>query len=136
MKRLTEREEYDYINDRKGSAFTYTDIRFCGDCYVGEVIDKLAYYEDLEEQGLLLKLPRHEFVENEVETINKQKAKEVLEKLFSDSTGEDYPFTEEFAEAVRIAIQVLEQPQKNCFECSRRKFYQQGYEDGYKDGLQ
>ena len=128
MNRLTEREEYDYINDRKGSAFTYTDIRFCGDCYVGEVIDKLADYEDLEEQGLLLRLSRHEFVE--------KKAKEVLEKLFSDSTGDDYPFTEEFAEAVRVAIQVLEQPQKDCSECSRRKFYQQGYEDGYRDGLQ
>lgn len=127
MKRLTERDEYDYINNKKGSAFTYTDIQFCGDCYVGEVIDKLADYEDLEEQGLLLRLSRHGFVE--------KKAKEVLEKLFSDSTGDDYPFTEEFAEAVRVAIQVLEQPQKDCSECSRRKFYQQGYEDGYRDGL-
>lgn len=80
--------------------------------------------------------PCHEFVEMKVKTINKQKAKEVLEKLFSDSTGEDYPFTEEFAEAVRIAIQVLEQSHKDCSECSRRKFYQQGYEDGYRDGLQ
>ena len=57
MKRLTERDEYDYIHDRKGDAFTYGGIKFCGDCYVGEVIDKLAEYEDLEEQGLLLKLP-------------------------------------------------------------------------------
>lgn len=57
MERLTERDEYDYINGRKGDAFTYTAIRFCGDCYVGEVIDKLADYEDLEEQGLLLRLP-------------------------------------------------------------------------------
>lgn len=62
--------------------------------------------------------------------MNQQEAKEILEKLFSDSTGENYPFTEEFGEAVRIAIQVLEQPQKDCSECTRRKFYQQGYEDG------
>ena len=59
-----------------------------------------------------------------------QEAKEVLEKLFSDSTNENYPFTSEFGEAVNIAIQALEQPQKDCSECSRRKFYQQGYKDG------
>lgn len=57
MMRLTKRDEYDYINDKKGSAFTYTDIKFCGDSYMGEAIDKLAEYEDLEEQGLLLRLP-------------------------------------------------------------------------------
>lgn len=57
MNRLTIRDEYDYINDKQGGAFVYGGVNFCGDCYVGEVIDKLAEYEDLEEQGLLLKLP-------------------------------------------------------------------------------
>lgn len=57
MSRLTERDEYDYIHDEQGCAFTYSPIHFCGDCYIGEVIDKLAEYEDAEEQGLLLRLP-------------------------------------------------------------------------------
>lgn len=35
----------------------YGGIEYYGDSYGGEVIDKLAEYEDLEEQGLLLKLP-------------------------------------------------------------------------------
>ena len=55
MERFT---EWDF--DRKGkkvSAFTQELIIYCGDCYIGEPIDKLAHYEDLEEQGLLLKLP-------------------------------------------------------------------------------
>lgn len=53
MERLTERDEYDYIHDEQGRAFTYYPIHFCGDCYIGEVIDKLAEYEDAEEKGRL-----------------------------------------------------------------------------------
>lgn len=40
--------------------------------------------------------------------MNEQEAMETLERLFSDSTNEDYPFTECFAEALTIAIQALE----------------------------
>ena len=36
-------------------------------------------------------------------------AKETLEALFSDSTGEDYPYTEKFGQAVNIGIQALEE---------------------------
>lgn len=36
-------------------------------------------------------------------------AKETLEALFSDSTGEDYPYTEKFGQAVNTAIQALEE---------------------------
>ena len=40
--------------------------------------------------------------------MNEQEAMETLERLFSDSTNEDYPFTECFAEALTIALQALE----------------------------
>ena len=36
-------------------------------------------------------------------------AKETLEALFSDSTGEDYPYTEKFGQAVNTGIQALEE---------------------------
>lgn len=39
--------------------------------------------------------------------MKKSNAIEVLEMLFSDSTNEDYPFTEDFCEALRIAIEEL-----------------------------
>lgn len=44
--------------------------------------------------------------------MNEQEAMETLERLFSDSTNEDYPFTECFAEALTIAIQALEEVQQ------------------------
>lgn len=44
--------------------------------------------------------------------MNEQEAIETLERLFSDSTNEDYPFTECFAEALTIAIQALEEVQQ------------------------
>lgn len=49
--------------------------------------------------------------------MNEQEAMETLERLFSDSTNEDYPFTECFAEALTIAIQALEKriPMKPIF---------------------
>lgn len=40
--------------------------------------------------------------------MNEQEATETLERLFSDSTNEDYPFTECFANALAVAIQALE----------------------------
>lgn len=40
--------------------------------------------------------------------MNKQEALETLERLFSDSTNEDYPFTECFANALAVAMQALE----------------------------
>lgn len=49
--------------------------------------------------------------------MNEQEAMETLERLFSDSTNEDYPFTECFAEALTIALQALEKqiPMKPIF---------------------
>ena len=44
--------------------------------------------------------------------MNEQEAMETLERLFSDSTNEDYSFTECFAEALTIAIQALEEVQR------------------------
>lgn len=44
--------------------------------------------------------------------MNEQEAMETLERLFSDSTNEDYSFTECFAEALTIAIQALEEVQQ------------------------
>lgn len=40
--------------------------------------------------------------------MNEQEAVETLERLFSDSTNEDYPFTECFANALAVAMQALE----------------------------
>nr|DAX11551.1 MAG TPA: LysW biosynthesis protein LysW [Bacteriophage sp.] len=50
--------------------------------------------------------------------MNEQEAMETLERLFSDSTNEDYPFTECFAEALAIALQALEKqiPKKPTYE--------------------
>lgn len=39
--------------------------------------------------------------------MNEQIAIERLELLFSDASNEDYPFTEEFAQAVHTAIKAL-----------------------------
>lgn len=49
--------------------------------------------------------------------MNEQEALETLERLFSDSTNEDYPFTECFANALAVAIQALEKqiPKKPIF---------------------
>lgn len=38
-----------------------------------------------------------------------QEAKTTLEALFSDSTGEEYPYTDKFGQAVHTAIQALEE---------------------------
>ncbi len=60
--------------------------------------------------------------------MNEQEAMETLERLFSDSTNEDYPFTECFAEALTIAIQDLEKQipkkpiMKQYFEDSEEKY--------------
>lgn len=40
--------------------------------------------------------------------MNKKEAIKALNLLFSDSTNENYPFTEEFALAVKVGIEVLE----------------------------
>lgn len=50
--------------------------------------------------------------------MEESKAKETLEGLFLDSTNEAYPFTEEFGEAVNVAIQALERqiPKKPTYE--------------------
>lgn len=53
MKRLT-RKEYE---DTECEPYVYGGIEYYGDSYGGEVINKLAEYEDAEEQGLLLRLP-------------------------------------------------------------------------------
>lgn len=37
-----------------------------------------------------------------------QEAKEILEALFSESTGEDYPYTDKFGNALRMAIESME----------------------------
>ena len=53
MDRLTRKE----FEDTECEPYVYGGIEYYGDSYGGEVINKLAEYEDLEEQGLLLKLP-------------------------------------------------------------------------------
>lgn len=40
--------------------------------------------------------------------MNKKEAIKALNLLFSDSTNENYPFTEEFALAVKVGIEALE----------------------------
>ncbi len=60
--------------------------------------------------------------------MNEQEAMETLERLFSDSTNEDYPFTECFAEALTIELQALEKQipkkpiTKQYFEDSEEKY--------------
>lgn len=54
MKRLTQKN---YLINGESEAYVYGGIENYGDSYGGEVIDKLAAYEDAEEQGLLLRLP-------------------------------------------------------------------------------
>ena len=54
MERLTKWYFEDSECDRP---YVYGGIEYCGDSYEGEVIDKLAYYEDLEESGRLVELP-------------------------------------------------------------------------------
>lgn len=46
-----------------------------------------------------------------------QDAKETLEALFSDSTGEDYPYTDKFGNALHTAIESMEKqiPKKPIF---------------------
>ena len=53
MERLTLKE----FESVECEPYVYGGIEYHGDSYGGEVINKLAEYEDLEEQGLLLKLP-------------------------------------------------------------------------------
>ena len=40
--------------------------------------------------------------------MKESEAKETLERLYTDSTNEAYSFTEQFGEAVNVAIQALE----------------------------
>lgn len=44
--------------------------------------------------------------------LNEQKAIEILERLFLDSTTTDYLFTEQFAQAVHEGIRALEKQKK------------------------
>lgn len=44
--------------------------------------------------------------------MKESEAKETLERLYIDSTNEAYPFTEQFGEAVNVAIQALEKQMK------------------------
>ena len=53
MERLTRKE----FEGTECEPYVYGGIEYYGDSYGGEVINKLAAYEDAEEQGLLLKLP-------------------------------------------------------------------------------
>ena len=53
MERLTIKE----FESVECEPYVYGGIEYYGDSYGGEVIKKLADYEDAEEQGLLLKLP-------------------------------------------------------------------------------
>lgn len=53
MERLTRRE----FESTECEPYVYGGIESYGDSYGGEVINKLADYEDAEEQGLLLWLP-------------------------------------------------------------------------------
>lgn len=64
MERLTKRKYGEIVSKEKDdgqihcSSFCNSCSRGTGDCnYVKEMVEKLAEYEDLEEQGLLLKLP-------------------------------------------------------------------------------
>lgn len=50
--------------------------------------------------------------EKEEPELTERQARERLELLFSDSVGEDYPFTAWFAEGVRTAIKVLEREEE------------------------
>ena len=45
-------------------------------------------------------------------TLDTKKAIDALEKLFADSTSMEYPFTDEFAEAVNEGIRALERQLK------------------------
>ena len=66
-----------------------------------------------------------------------------LDKTMKDSKyslAEDMKLMQELSTMLRYGqaeIHIVDEQEthKNCSECSRRKFYQQGYEDGYKDGL-
>ena len=53
MERLTLKE----FESVECEPYVLGGIEYYGDSYGGEVINKLSEYEDLEEQGLLLKLP-------------------------------------------------------------------------------
>ena len=62
MERLTKRESasYDLIKMNNEWCVDYCKeqpVQTCRDCAIHEAIQKLAYYEDLEEQSLLLTLP-------------------------------------------------------------------------------
>lgn len=62
MERLTQKKQpagYDLV-DMQGRTCDldcrYPEVRDCSNCVLYDAIQKLAHYEDLEEQGLLLKL--------------------------------------------------------------------------------
>ena len=62
MQRLTEKQSagYDLIemNGRFCDEYCHTQsVETCRDCVIDKAIQKLAEYEDLEEQGLIIKLP-------------------------------------------------------------------------------
>ena len=64
MSRLTTRKYGEIVSSKREKKGIYCS-NFCNNCsqgsgnceYVKDMIEKLAYYEDLDEQGLLLKLP-------------------------------------------------------------------------------
>ena len=55
MERLTHKE----FEGTECEPYVYGGIEYYGDSYGGKVINKLAEYEDAEEQGVLLRLPCH-----------------------------------------------------------------------------
>jgi hypothetical protein len=65
-----------------------------------------------------------------------------LDKAMKDSRfslAKDMELMQELSTMLRYGqaeIHIIDENQQktNCSECSRRKFYQQGYEDGYKNG--
>lgn len=76
--------------------------------------------------------------------VEKSEAIGRLELLFSDSTSENYPFTDEFGEAVRIAIKALSNTSgyskaENDYyvqsEKDRQSSYDCGHETGYREAI-
>lgn len=76
MERLTERKYGEIVSSKKEREQIHCS-NFCNNCsqgtgncgYVKEMVEKLADYEDAEEQGLLLRLPCKEVYESSGDTV-------------------------------------------------------------------
>lgn len=114
--RVMERLTYKEFEGTECEPYVYGGIEYYGDSYGGEVINKLAAYEDAEEQGLLLKLPcaigsevwgweyptRIDKEDGSTWTICDIRRAKVVPKKFNvfmlDKMGESYFTTQEAAE--------------------------------------